>query len=753
MTVTPPPLPPEIAAQPLETLEGVVERLTFADPESHYAVLRLKVKGARHPTTVVGALAAVSEGEQLHIKGKYEIHPKYGEQFRAVWWYAVLPATVAGIKKYLASGLVKGIGPEMAQRLVARFGAQTLEIIENHRERLLEVPGLGPKRLAQIETAWQGQKEIREIMVALQGLGVSLGLATKIYQTYGVKAVEVLTTNPYQLALDIQGLGFLTADRLASRLNLDPLAPARLAAGLLHILDTFAGEGHVYVPQEELLQKTQELLRVAVEPLSGALNRLVQEGRIVTDQVTEGAGVYKRGAWTAETGVAQMLGTLAATPGATPPLHLEDLVIRVQQTRNLELAPEQARAVALSLKEKVLIITGGPGTGKTTIVSCILDLYRSLGSKVMLMAPTGRAAKRLGEATGAEATTIHRALEFSPQTGGFKRNPQDPLKAQVVVVDETSMVDTYLMAHLLRAVPSSARLILVGDAHQLPAVGPGNILKDLMASGVLPVARLTQIYRQARESLIVVNAHRINQGEFPVLPKYLGKSDFVFLELDEPQALQRRLLDLVDKELPRRYGFNPLKDLQVITPMHRGPLGVQTLNHLLQQRLNAGSETWTWAGRAFHRGDKVMQLRNNYYKEVFNGDIGQVIGVDGDTGQLLVNFDGRAIPYDPGEKEELTLAYAITVHKSQGNEFPAVLLVLTTHHYLLLQRNLLYTGVTRGRRLVIILGSKKALGMAISNDKPIRRYTYLASRLRQALAPLTGKSLDNSVSQEHNHIK
>ena len=730
-----------------------MERITFADPESHYAVLRLKVKGRRHPITVVGALAAVSEGEQLHIKGKYEIHPKYGEQLRAVWWYAVLPATVAGITKYLASGLVKGIGPELAQRLVARFGAETLEIIDNHRERLLEVPGLGPKRLAQIESAWQGQKEIREIMVSLQGLGVSLGLAAKIYQTYGFQAVEVLTTNPYQLALDIQGLGFLTADRLASRLNLDPLAPARLGAGLLHVLDTMTGEGHVFVPQEKLFHHAQELLRIAAEPLAGALKRLEQEGRIVINELPEGPAVYKKPAWAAETGVARMLGGLLSTPGATPPLHLEDLVVRVQQTRNLELAPEQARAVALALKEKVLIITGGPGTGKTTIVSCILDLYRGLGSKVLLMAPTGRAAKRLSEATGAEATTIHRALEFSPQTGGFKRGPTDPLKAQVVVVDESSMVDTYLMHHLLRAVPASARLILVGDAHQLPAVGPGNVLMDLMASGVLPVARLSQIYRQARESLIVVNAHRINQGEFPVLPQYFGKTDFVFLELEEPQALQRRLLDLVGGELPRRYGFNPLKDLQVITPMHRGPLGVQTLNHLLQQRLNPKSETWTWAGRTFRRGDKVMQLRNNYYKEVFNGDIGQVLGVAGDTGQLQVDFDGRVIPYDPGEKEEITLAYAITVHKSQGNEFPAVLLVLTTQHYLLLQRNLLYTGITRGRHLVVLLGSKKALGMAISNDKPVRRYTYLAARLRQAVAPAAGKSLDFSESQEHNYIK
>jgi len=753
LAITPPPLPPEIAAQPLETLEGVVERITFADAESHYAVLRLKVRGRRHPTTVVGALAAVSEGEQLRLKGKYEIHPKWGEQFRAVWWYSVLPATVAGITKYLASGLVKGIGPEMAQRLVARFGAQTLEVIDNHQERLLEVPGIGPKRLAQIRGAWQDKKEIREIMVSLQGLGVTLGLAGKICKHYGPQAVEVLTTNPYQLALDIQGLGFLTADRLASRLNLDPLAPARLAAGLLHVLDTMAGEGHVYVPQERLFRQTQELLRIAPEPLAGALKRLSQEERVVVDDLPDGPGVYKKGAWAAETGVAQMLGRLAATPGSTPPLHLEDLVAQVQQRRGLELSEEQARAVAAALKEKVLIITGGPGTGKTTIVSCILDLYQGLGARVLLMAPTGRAAKRLSEATGGEATTIHRALEFSPQTGGFRRNPADPLKAQVVVVDETSMVDTYLMHHLLRAVPAGARLILVGDAHQLPAVGPGNVLKDLMASGVLPVAHLTQIYRQARESLIVVNAHRINQGEFPILPKNLGKSDFVFLELDEPQALQRRLLDLVGRELRERYGFDPLKDLQVITPMHRGPLGIQTLNHLLQQRLNGQSQTWTWAGRTFRRGDKVMQLRNNYYKEVFNGDIGQVAGVAPDTGQLQVDFDGRLVPYDPGEREEITLAYAITVHKAQGNEFPAVLLVLTTHHYLLLQRNLLYTGITRGRRLVVLLGSKKALGMAISNDKPIRRHTYLAPRLRQTLAPMTGKNLDICPPQGHNQPK
>lgn len=715
-----------------------MERLTFADAASHYAVVRLRVKGRRQPATVVGPLAAVKEGEQLHLKGRYEVHPKWGEQFRVVWWYAVLPATVSGIEKYLASGLIKGIGPELAQRLVAHFQEETLTVIGETPERLTEVSGIGPKKMDQIRRDWQTHKAAREVLVALQGLGVGMAMASKIYQQYGDQAVEVVTTNPYQLALDIHGLGFLTADRLAGRLNLDPLTPARLAAGLLHLLDTMGGEGHVYVPEEVLLSRTEELLQVPRPPLLKTLEDLARAGRVVLPELPAGRAVYKRPAWLAETGVAQSLGRLATAVGGNPPLHIEDLIIRVQRQRGLTLAPEQTAAVAAALKDKVLVITGGPGTGKTTIVSCILDLYQGLGARVLLMAPTGRAAKRLSETTGMTATTIHRALEFSPQTGGFRRGPAEPLRAELVVVDETSMVDTYLMYHLLRAVPDTARLILVGDAHQLPAVGPGNILKDLIDSGVVKVVRLTQIYRQAKESLIVVNAHRINHGEYPILPQKFGKEDFVFLELDDPETLKGRLLDLVAEELPRRYGLDPLRDLQVITPMHRGPVGIQTLNLELQERLNPESERWSWGGRVYRRHDKVMQLRNNYYKEVFNGDIGQVCGFLAATGQLQVDFDDRVITYDPGEREDLTLAYAVTVHKAQGSEFPAVALVLTTHHYMMLQRNLLYTALTRGRRLVVILGSKRALGMAIRNDRPIRRYTHLAARLRETLAPATG---------------
>jgi exodeoxyribonuclease V alpha subunit len=724
---------PVDSAQPLAALEGVVERLTFADPESHYAVVRLKVKGRRDPVTIVGPLASTKEGEHLQLKGRYEIHPKWGEQFKVTWWYSVLPATEAGIQRYLASGLVKGIGAELAKRLVAHFGPDTLDIIEKTPERLAEVPGIGKKRLQQIMVDWRGQQDAREVLVTLQGLGLGMSHATKIYKQYGSQAMEVVTGNPYQLALDIEGVGFATADRLASHLNLDPEAPARLAAGLVHVIDGMSGEGHVFVPLTFLLEKTQELLKVPAAPLHHALTALTREGRVVVKELAAGqTAVYKKPAWIAETGIARDLTRLKTTPAPSAPLHLEDLISRVQQERGLTLSEEQAGAVALALKEKLAIITGGPGTGKTTIVSCILDLYQHLGAKVRLMAPTGRAAKRLSETTGAEAATIHRTLEFSPQTGGFRRNASEPLRADVIVIDEMSMVDTYLMYHLLRAVPPGARLVMVGDVHQLPAVGPGNVLKDLMDSGVVPVARLTQIYRQAQQSLIVMNAHRINQGEFPQLAGLEDDKDFVFIPRQEPEAIKGSLLNLVCNELPRRYGFDPVRDLQVITPMHRGPVGVQTLNLELQQRLNGRAPRFTFGARVFRRGDKVMQLRNNYYKEVFNGDIGQVTGLNPATGQLLVDFDGRTVAYDPGEGEEITLAYAVTVHKAQGSEFPGVLLVLTTHHYLLLQRNLLYTALTRGRRLVVLVGTKKALAMAIKNDRPVRRYTDLADKLRQA---------------------
>ncbi len=730
--------PPENPAEPLVALEGQVERVLFTAPENHYAVVLLKVKGRRRPVTLVGALTGVQEGEELQVKGRYVMHPRFGEQFQVVWWYAVLPATVAGIQKYLASGLIKGVGPETAKRLVEHFGADTLEVIDREPERLAEVKGLGRWRIQQITKNWQGQQAARKVLVALQGLGLGLGFATRIYKHYGEQAVAVATTNPYQLALEVEGIGFATADRLAGRLNLDPLAPARLAAGLLHVLEEASGDGHVYLPRNRLLEQAGEQLQVPAAPLAEALEAMRREGRVVVQELPEGQGVYKKPAFVAEMDVARRIANLRATPGKPAPLHLPELLERLQQERGLQLSGEQAAAVLAACREKVLIITGGPGTGKTTIVSLILDLYRQLGAKVLLMAPTGRAAKRLAETTGAEASTIHRALEFSPQTGGFRRNVAEPLKADVVIVDEVSMVDIFLMYHLLRAVPPDARLLLVGDAHQLPAVGPGNVLKDLLQSGVVPVARLTQIYRQARESLIVVNAHRVNQGAFPVLPQRFGTGDFVFQELEDPEQLHQVLLDLVCTYLPKEYGFDPVKDIQVITPMHRGRLGVAALNQDLQARLNPHSPVFPFGDRHLRQHDRVMQLKNNYFKEVFNGDQGLVWGYDPESRRLSVNFEGRLVTYEPTEREELTLAYAVTVHKAQGSEFPAVVLVLTTQHYMMLQRNLLYTALTRGRRLLVLLGSKKALGMAIANDRPVKRFTDLAAKLQQALGPARG---------------
>lgn len=735
-------LPASSEQQPLAHLAGQVERISYTDPLSHFTVARLKLKGRRDLVTIVGQLTGIQEGEQVRLKGRWVVHPRFGEQFQVVWWTSVVPATVSGIRKYLASGFIRGIGPELADRLVKQFGTQTLDIIENAPERLLEVPGIGAKRARQIQAAWESQKEIREVMLFLQSHGVSVAYATKIYKQYGSQAIQVVTANPYQLATDVYGIGFLTADRIAARLNIDRQSPLRLAAGLLYTLDQFASEGHVYVPRPLLIGRAARLLEAAAPALEEALERQAQAGYLVVEQLNkQGEGVYRKAFFVAETGIVQGLARLREGMGVERPLYSGAALEWVQQRRRLQLSSEQMEAIKRALEEKLLIITGGPGTGKTTIISCIVDLYRAQGARVTLLAPTGRAAKRLAEATGSDARTIHRGLEFSPQTGGFRHHAGEPLKTDLVIVDEVSMVDTVLMYHLLKAIPPSARLILVGDAHQLPSVGPGNVLKDLLASEVIPVVWLRQIYRQARQSLIVINAHRINQGRFPIIPRDRPAADFFYLEIEDPEAMRDQLLELVAVRLPRRYGFDPLQDIQVLTPMHRGVVGVHNLNQELQTRLNPTGPAWHGGGgRTFKQHDKVMQLRNNYAKEVFNGDIGQVSGYDPEEHLLKVDFEGHVVAYEPPEWDELTLAYAVSIHKAQGNEFPGVVIALTTHHYLMLQRNLLYTAVTRGKQVVVLLASKKALALAIRNDRPLKRYTWLASRLRQGLAPGTWKS-------------
>ncbi|MFP3866605.1 MAG: ATP-dependent RecD-like DNA helicase [Desulfobacteraceae bacterium] len=719
----------------LATLSGQVERISYTDPVSHFTVARLRTRGRPGLITVVGPLTGVQPGEQLRLKGRWVFHPRFGEQFQVVWWTSVVPATAAGIEKYLASGFIHGIGPELAGRLVKHFGDQTLEIIDNAPQRLQEVEGIGSKRAAQIQSAWETQKDIREVMLFLQEHGVGVGYATKIYKQYGSQAIQVVSANPYQLATEVYGIGFLTADRLAARLNIDRQSPVRLAAGLIYTLDQLALQGHVYAPRKLLLDKAQELLEAEAPALEAALESQAQDGHLVVEGWEGGEErIYRKPFFVAETGIAQLLARLRQGPGLERPLALDQALEWAQSRRGLELSLDQTQAVTSALTEKVLVITGGPGTGKTTIISCIRDIYRSLGARVTLLAPTGRAAKRLSEATGGEASTIHRCLEFSPQTGGFRHNAAQPLKTDVVIVDEVSMVDTILMYHLLKALPAAARLILVGDAYQLPSVGPGNVLKDLIDSGVIPVVQLREIYRQARQSLIVINAHRINQGQFPIVPRQSQHADFFFLEIDDPEVLRDRLLEVVVTRLPRHYGFDPVKDIQVLTPMHRGVVGVQNLNQELQKQLNLEAPAWERGGRMFRWHDKVMQVRNNYDKEVFNGDIGRVSGFDSENSLLKVDFEGREVAYEPAEWDELTLAYAVSIHKAQGNEFPAVVIALTTHHYLMLQRNLLYTAVTRGKQLVVLLGSKKALAMAIRNDRPLKRFSALASRLGPALA-------------------
>ncbi|MBW1986706.1 MAG: ATP-dependent RecD-like DNA helicase [Deltaproteobacteria bacterium] len=718
----------------LATLTGQVERISYTHPVSHFTVARLKSRDRPDLVTVVGRLTGIQAGEQVRLKGRWVFHPRFGEQFQVVWWTSVVPATATGIQKYLASGFIHGIGPELARRLVKHFGDQTLEVIDNAPQRLQEVEGIGSKRAAQIQAAWETQKDIREVMLFLQEHGVGVAYATKIYKQYGSQAIQVVSANPYQLATDVYGIGFLTADRLAARLNIDRQSPLRLAAGLIYTLDQLALQGHVYAPRQLLIDKAQELLEAEAPPLEAALESQAQTGHLVIESWEGGEErIYRRPFFVAETGIAHLLARLQQGPGLERPLALDQALEWAQNRRRLELSAEQAQAVTSALTEKVLVITGGPGTGKTTIISCIRDIYRSLGARVTLLAPTGRAAKRLSEATGGEASTIHRCLEFSPQTGGFRHNAAQPLKTDVVIVDEVSMVDTILMYHLLKALPVAARVILVGDAHQLPSVGPGNVLKDLIDSRVIPVAQLREIYRQARQSLIVINAHRINQGQLPIFPCQSQHADFFFLEIDDPEVLRDRLLEVVVKRLPRQYGFDPVKDIQVLTPMHRGVVGVQNLNQELQKQLNRIAPAWERGGRTFKLHDKVMQLRNNYDKEVFNGDIGRVSGFDAVNNLLRVDFEGREVVYEPAEWDEITLAYAISIHKAQGNEFPAVAIALTTQHYLMLQRNLLYTAVTRGKQLVILLGSKKALSMAIRNDRPLKRYSGLAARLRQSL--------------------
>ncbi len=711
---------------PIE-IQGQLERITFHSEENHFTIAKIKVKGQRDLVTIVGSLFSVSPGEVVKVTGSWDRHPKFGEQFKFTSCEVVAPATLHGIEKYLGSGLIKGVGPVMAKRLIEKFGIETLDIIEHQPQRLREVEGIGEKKLDMITAAWQEQRDVRDVMLFLQSHDVSSAYASKIYRQYGKTSIAIVKENPYRLATDIFGIGFKTADSIAAKLGIPKDSPMRAEAGILYVLQQFALNGHVYYPHDGLIEECREILNISSEIIKQAIASIVAEKRIVIDV----EAVYLAEFYVAEKGIAENLRELNKTQRRLFMVDRDKALETVQKNLNITLAENQAKAISESLDAKVMVITGGPGTGKTTIIKAIITLHALSGMSILLAAPTGRAAKRMSDATGHEAKTIHRLLEYSPKNdGGFKKTEQNPLNADLIVIDETSMVDTVLMYHLLKAVPKQTTLILVGDIDQLPSVGAGNVLRDIIDSGQVPCIRLNQIFRQAQKSLIVLNAHKINSGDMPITQaENDADQDFYFIPLEEPEKVLEKILELCAKKVPEKFGFDAINDIQVLTPMHRGVVGASNLNVELQKHLNNATDELHRGGRVFKIRDKVMQIRNNYDKDVFNGDIGRIASINREDQEVMVDYEGKAVAYDFSELDELILAYAISVHKSQGSEYPVVIMPLLTQHYMLLQRNLLYTAVTRGKKLVILIGTKKAVGIAIRNNKPSERYTKLKERL------------------------
>ena len=719
-------------------LQGQIEKITYTNEKTGFTIAKLKVAARRNLVTVVGNVAAPMVGEILRLKGEWVNHPKYGEQFKIAYYKTEIPTSVYGIGKYLGSGLIKGIGPIMAKRIVERFHERTLEVIENDIGRLAEVEGVGKKRIKMIEKGWAEQKEIREVMIFLQAHGVSSGYATKIFKRYGNKSIDAVKKNPYHLATDVFGIGFVTADQIAEKLGFTKDSALRAEAGIIYVLNQLADEGHTYYPYEPLMGKAQEILQVERELLAKSFARVALEKKIVIEDLNldmeefqeNNKAVYLAKFHFSESSIATRLKGLIQSPKLTRSIDTDKAIDWVQGQLDISLAQRQIEAIRCAVVDKALVITGGPGTGKTTIINAVLKIFAKLGVDVMLTAPTGRAAKRMSETTGHEAKTIHRMLEYSMKKGGFQRNQDRPLNCDLLIVDEASMIDTILMHHLLKAVPSKATLIMVGDVNQLPSVGAGSILKDIIDSGAVKVVELNEIFRQAQESSIVINAHKINNGELPSLRTSHGTDeDFYFIEQEDPEQVLRIILELTKERIPKRFGFNASDDIQVLTPMHKGMVGAGNLNVELQKTLNPGEEGVIRGDMVFRTNDKVMQIRNNYDKDVFNGDIGRIAHIDTINQEVTIVFDGIEVLYDYTELDEIILAYAISVHKSQGSEYPAIVLPILTQHYALLQRNLIYTAVTRGRELVVLVGTRKALAIAVNNDKTKKRYTHLRHRL------------------------
>lgn len=721
---------------PATTVEGVLERVTYTNDEDAWSVVKLAVSGKADLVTAVGNLLGVQPGESLRLSGRWTTDKKYGEQFRVESYVTVKPATLVGIEKYLGSGLVRGVGKVMAERLVGRFGLETLEVIDRQPARLVEVDGIGPVRRDRIMKAWVEQRKIKEVMIFLQSHGVSTTYATRIYKQYRDRSIAVVRENPYRLAIDIAGIGFKSADKIAGSLGVEPASPLRAEAGVLHVLATLSDEGHVYVPHPRLLSAAVEILAIDPPVVEKAIGHLAADQHVVIERLPSGdEAVFLKSLHTAEASSAGRVRLLLGTAVRPIRIDIERAISWFEEQQKIALADEQKEAIRKATTSKLLVVTGGPGTGKTTLVNGVIRILEKKGRRILLAAPTGRAAKRMTETTGREAKTIHRLLEFNPKKFGFDRDGSNPLEADVVILDEASMIDTVLAYHVLKALPLHCQLVLVGDIDQLPSVGSGSVLGDIIRSGVADVVRLRHIFRQGAESLIVVNAHRMNDGLMPELPVDGSKADFFFIERDEPEEIAATIKALVRQHIPHKFGLDPVDEIQVLTPMQRGLLGVANVNAELQDLLNPSDDAVVRGNRSLRAGDKVMQVRNNYDLNVFNGDIGRIRAIDSVEQQVKVEFEGRAVTYDFSDLDELALAYAVSIHKSQGSEYPCVVIPVHTQHYLMLQRNLLYTAITRGKRLVVLVGSKRALAIAVNNNTIEQRCTRLAERLRLVESP------------------
>lgn len=710
-------------------LRCVVERITYQNAENGYSVMKVKVKGYDDLVTLVGNLLEVPAGSVLLCEGEWRVDKRYGQQFQCETWEEVMPATAYGIEKYLGSGLVKGIGPKFAKLIVGHFGTDTIEVIETDIERLYEVPGIGKKRVEKIRESWEKQKDIKNVMLFLQGFGVSTAYAAKIYRQYGKESIDKVKENPYRLADDIWGIGFKTADGIARKMGYEMNDERRLRSGLIYTLNQLADEGHCYAEEELLIATAKQMLEADEGCIRTAMTHAIE----TEDLMLDGTAIYLPPFYYAECGTANRLNTLVHTKEEGSIFTTRFDLGKLQRETGIEYDEVQVEAIRQAIASKVMVLTGGPGTGKTTTTKAIIAALQSAGMRILLAAPTGRAAKRMSEATGMEAKTIHRLLEYNPQDG-YKRNDENPLEGDALIVDECSMIDIILMNNLTKALPTTMRLVLVGDIDQLPSVGAGNVLRDIIDSGVIPVVRLTRIFRQAQSSRIVMSAHAINRGCFPDISN--GQhTDFFFMKQEEPEKVAESIVSLVRDRLPKAYR-QPTANIQVLTPMQRGVVGAANLNMALQQALNHNTAALARGGYTFKEGDRVMQLRNNYDKDVYNGDLGYVRSVDMEERTLTVDFDGQMVEYEASELDELTLAYATTIHKSQGSEYPIVVMPVLMTHYVMLQRNLIYTGITRAKKICVLVGQTKALAYAIHNMKVLKRNT----RLKERLAPVATDS-------------